>query len=261
MADGVVVEAEAVHPSTEGGRMADPLAALQSLNLTSHAIKDAAKPITGPHDSCLELANRSGECTAALIGLLAKVQAQGISLDAEAENELRGGLERLVSAQQATLEHLASLQPRNAVDNLICLADDMRQRKELHEGIAEIQTAIQKELIRIVCFATADGNDAARKQRQEMYNLEDDLTAAGDRMEDAIDHDVAEWQQVARDHARDIGEGRENLAVRLQIPPNRLADQIPKLEDAVKTTEDWYIRSFLEKALADFRTFNLAADA
>ncbi|KAI9024804.1 hypothetical protein DFJ74DRAFT_56910 [Hyaloraphidium curvatum] len=235
--------------------MADPLATLKSLSSSSRVIKNVANLITGAKKSCLQLANRWAECIGTLEAQMLKLQQQGISMDPEAESAVRGGLMRLNSAQQVTLKYLTSLQPRNVVENLLNLADDMRQRKIQHESIAEIQMAIQKELIRTMCFATEHGDDASRRLRQEMYNLEDDLTAAADRMEDAIAEDEEKWLQVARERKNGMEEGgRENLAIQLQVPFNKLSDEIRKLKEAVKTMEDGDIRDFLKKALADYRT-------
>lgn len=72
-------------------------------------------------------------------------------------------------------------------------------------------------------------------------------------MEDAIDEDIRRWRQIAEERMRGLNDGRDNLAIQLQVPYNKLAEEIKKLKDGSKNAPEGPIKEFLLHALSDYR--------
>lgn len=141
---------------------------------------------------------------------------------------------------------LSQLQTRNIVGNLLQLPQDQAQVKSINTEMRNVQLEIQRPLIEAM-------ERDPRVFNQRMYAIEDRITENGDDLEDALAQDEERWKQIASERSEGMDEDRENLAIQLQVPNNKLAEEIRKLKEGIKNAPEGPIREFLKKALSDYR--------
>jgi hypothetical protein len=130
------------------------------------------------------------------------------------------------------------------VTNLVSIRSDQTLLKRLQKELWNVQLEIQKPLIPLLHGQTS---------KDVLYALEDTMREDGDRLEDSLAEDEEKWSSIALERSKGLDDGRENLAVQLQVPAHLLTEEIRKLKQGVREAPEGHIRDFLRKALADYR--------